>query len=121
MGTGITVRALCIGFQIDSFSWLWSPEFVGTIIHKWRPSRKRKAALLTIVVARALLGVFVGISSAALIRPRFDSWPAGGTSFWLNATSDVLFPRSVLDSSSLEHCAFNTGDAACSYGDWQLI
>ncbi len=119
--TGIPSSALFVGCQIDSISWLWSPEFVVIMCHKWKASRKRKAALSSIVLVCALLGFSVGISSAALIKPRLDSWPAGGTSFWLNATSEVLSPQTITDSSSLEHCISDTGDAACPYGDWQLI
>lgn len=120
-GTGIPLRALFVGVQINSISWLWSPEFLGIMCHKWKANRKRKAVLIAIVLVCTLLGVSVGISSAALIRPRLDSWPAGGTSFWINANSDVLSPQTIEDSSSLEHCAFDTGDAGCPYGDWQLI
>ena len=119
--TGIPSSALFVACRIDSMSWLWSPEFVGIMCHKWKAGRKRKAALISIVLVCALLGVFVGISSSALIKPRFDSWPAGGTSFWLNASSEVLSPQTMTDSASLEHCIFDTGDAACPYGDWQLI
>ena len=119
--TGIPSIALFVGCQMDSISWLWSPEFVGIMFHKWKANRKRKAALLSVVLACALLGVSVGISSAALIKPRLGSWPAGGTLFWLNATGEVLSPQTLTDSSSLEHCVSDTGDAACPYGDWQLI
>ena len=119
--TGIHPSALFVACQIDSMSWLWSPEFVGIMCHKWKASRKRKAALISIVLVCALLGVSVGISSSALIKPRLDSWPAGGTSFWLNATSEVLSPQTITDSASQEHCISDTGDAACPYGDWQLI
>lgn len=119
--TGIHPSALSVACRIDSMSWLWSPEFVAIMCHKWTASRTRKAALISIVLVCALLGVSVGISSAALIKPRLGSWPAGGTSFWLNATSEVLSPQALNDSSSLAHCISDTGDAACPYGDWQLI
>ena len=119
--TGIHSSALFVACRVDSMSWLWSPEFVGVMCHNWKASRKRKAGLISIILVCALLGVFVGISSSALIKPRFDSWPAGGTSFWLNASSQVLSPQTMTDSASLEHCISDTGDAACPYGDWQLI
>ena len=120
-GTGIPLSALFVGCQIDSISWLWSPEFLGILCHKWKANRKRKAVLVLIVLICALLGFSVGISSAALVKPRLGSWPAGGTTFWLNATSEVLSQQTMTDSTSLEHCISDTGDAACPYGDWQLI
>jgi len=118
-GAGIPFGALFVGFQIDSISLLWSPEFIGTIYHKWKANWRKKYTLITIIVVSTLLGVSVGPSSANLIRPRLDYWPAGGTSFWINTTT--LSSLSMTDSPSLEHCAIDTGDAACPYGDWQLI
>ena len=120
-GTGIPLHASSVGVQIDSISWLCSPAFLATIGHEWKSIRMRKAVLIAIMLVCTLLGVSVGISSTALVRPRLDNWPAGGTPFWINATSDVLSPQTIQDSSALEHCAFDTGDAACPYGDWQLI
>ena len=104
--------------NIDRFC----PElsFRASICRWWKGKRKRKLELLAITLICTLLAVSVGISSTALMRPRLNAWPAGGT-FWINATSDTLSPQVVQDSSSSEHCTFDTGDTACPYGDWQLI
>lgn len=119
--TGVKLHTSSVGVQIDSINWLCSPSLHDIISRKWKWKGKRKTEFIAIILVWTLLGVCVGISSTALIRPRLDGWQAGGTSFWINATSDVLSPQIVQDSSSLEHCAFDTGDAACPYGDWQLI
>jgi hypothetical protein len=55
------------------------------------------------------------------MRPRLDWWEAGGTTFWVDAKSDLLLPNNTTFFSTLEHCNVDTGDAACPYGDWQLI
>lgn len=120
-GAGIRFGALFVGFQIDSISLLWSPEFLGTMYHEWKAHPGRKMILISMIVVCTLLGVSVGPSSANLMRPRLDYWPAGGTSFWINATSDLLSPRTISDSPALKTCAVDTGDAACPHGDWQLI
>ncbi len=120
-GTGIPLRASSVGVWIDSISWLYPPVFPAIVGDEWKRNRKRKAVLIAIILVCTLLGVSVGLSSMALIRPRLGSWSSGGTSFWINATSDVLSPQTIQDSVSLEHCAFDTGDVACPYGDWQLI
>jgi len=120
-GAGIPFGALFVGFQIDSISLLWSPEFLGTMYHKWKAHPGRKMILISMIVVCTLLGVSVGPSSAYLMRPRLDYWPAGGTSFWINATSDLLSPRTISDSPALKTCAVDTGDPACPHGDWQLI
>lgn len=121
LGAGIPFGALFVGFQIDSISLLWSPEFLGTMYQKWNAPRARKLTLVSSIVVCTLLGVSVGPSSANLMRPRLDFWPAGGTSFWINITGAALSPQILSDSPSLEHCAVDTGDAACPYGDWQMI
>ena len=111
-GSGISFHASSSGDQVDGISLLCSPAFLATIAHERKSNRKQKCVIIAILLVCTLLAVSVGLSSAALMIPRLDSWPAGGTSFWINATSDVLSPRTVQDSAALEHCASDTGDAA---------
>ncbi|KAK5011846.1 hypothetical protein LTR28_004363 [Elasticomyces elasticus] len=119
-GDGLLFGAVCAGRQITSISFLWSMEFFGSIYREWGKKRK-KWNLISMVITCCVLGVSVGPSTNILMRPRLDDWPAGGTTFWLNATYDALFPSALNDSTSLAHCGTYTGDSSCPYGDWQIL
>ena len=118
---GIPFGALFAGFQIDKISLLWSSEFWGTLTHKWRFRRRTKLYLVSLIVVCTLLGVSVGPSSANLIKPRLDFWAAGGTTFWINATEDQLYPTFTKFSPAIAHCDVDSGDAACPHGGWESI
>lgn len=119
-GEGLPYGAVFGGLQFKEFSFLYSPELWGAFCAEWRKQRK-KWILITLLVACTLLGVSVGPSTNNLMRPRLDWWDAGGTTFWVDATADILQPNKTDVSSSLEHCDVDTGDAACPHGDWALI
>ena len=106
--SGVPFGPLFIGFQIDSISLLWSPEFIGTVYHEWKVQMSRKFFFVSMIVFCTLLGVSVGPSLANLVKPRLDYWPAGGTSFWIVTTHDVLYPKLISDSPSLAHCDIDT-------------
>ena len=120
-GNGIPYGALFAGFQITNISFLWSPEFVGTLYHKPKAERRKKWFLITMLVVCTMLGVSVGPSSANLMIPRLDDWPAGGTTFWINATNATLFPSMVDISPSISHCNLVSDDAACPWGGWEVL
>lgn len=52
----------------------------------------RKIALLALEAICVVLGTLCGPSSAVLLVPRLDFWPAGDTDIWVNATLDELYP-----------------------------
>lgn len=95
LGQGLPFGAMFSGLQISQASYLWSMEFWGSICSKHLPVRRRIGMVLIIVVA-IVLAATVGPSSAILLIPRLEYWPAGATNIWLNATSQDLWPdRSV--------------------------
>lgn len=57
------------------------------------PKFSRKVAMTLLVLACGFLAAVVGPSTALLIVPSIEnSWPAGGTDFWLVGTDDTLWP-----------------------------
>ena len=97
-GDGLPFGALIAGLKIQSISVIWSQEMVGAMRHKWN-NKPKKYKIIGLLLICALLGVSVGPSTAQLMRPRLKSWPAGGTTLWLNRAREDLFPE-ILDIPS---------------------
>ena len=91
LGDGLPFGALFSGLQITQVSYLWSMEFWGSVNSGALPIR-RKLVLLAVVTLSFILATAVGPSSAILLIPRLDFWPAGSTHVWINATFDELWP-----------------------------
>jgi hypothetical protein len=119
-GDGVPFGAIFAGLQFQNISLFWSLEFWGTLYAHFS-KRRKKFSLIAIIVVCTILGVSVGPSTAVLMRPRLDYWPAGGTTFWINATKELLSPTSVDASPSMSHCDVDLGDVSCPYGDWQTL
>ena len=100
-GKGLPFGAMFSGLQISQASYLWSMEFWGSIYSTHLPIRRRITLILVVTIA-IILAATVGPSSAILLIPRLEYWPAGATDIWLNVTSEELWPdRSV----NLASCA----------------
>lgn len=55
------------------------------------------------------------------MRPKLDDWPAGGTTFWLDATNDTIFRTRLEASQAWDHCRNDTGDLSCPHGGWRIL
>ncbi len=117
---GLPFGALFAGFQFRDVSFLYSMEFWGTFLAKLDASRRRWV-LIGLIVSCTFLSVSVGPSSATLMRPRRDDWPAGGTDFWINLPEEDLWSTNVTSSQVRSSCAVDTGDPDCPHSHWQTI
>lgn len=109
LGQGLPFGALFSGLQISQASYLWSMEFWGSICSKHLPVRRRTGLVLIVTVA-IVLAVTVGPSSAILLIPRLEYWPAGATHIWLNVTSQDLWP-----DRSVTFCHYNVEFARADF------
>lgn len=91
LGQGLPFGALFSGLQISQASYLWSMEFWGSI-YSTNLSLRRKICMAATIVIAILLAATVGPSSAILLTPRLEYWPAGSTDIWINVTSSELWP-----------------------------
>jgi hypothetical protein len=119
-GDGIPFGALFSSNQFQSINILWSLEFWGAIYYQW-PRKTKKGFIITLILLCSILGLSVGPSTANLMKPRLDYWPAGGTPFWVNASNDTLFPAKISNAPGQSHCAVDSGDLACPYGEWETL
>ena len=92
LGQGLPFGALFSGLQISQASYLWSMEFWGSIC-SCHLSIWRKVAMVLVITVAIVLAATVGPSSAILLIPRLDYWPAGATNIWLNATTPDMWPK----------------------------
>lgn len=91
LGQGLPFGALFSGLQITQASYLWSLEFWGSI-YSTNLLLRRKISMPAVIVVAIFLAATVGPSSAILLIPRLDYWPAGSTDIWINVTSLELWP-----------------------------
>ncbi|KAK4216800.1 hypothetical protein QBC37DRAFT_385099 [Rhypophila decipiens] len=117
---GIPFGAVFSPTQFQNISFLWSAAMWGIIFSKWKHTG-RKLFIISLIFVCTILGLAVGPSTANLMRPRLDRWPAGGTTLWINASLDELYPTVVRPSDSIAHCLVDTGDLACPAGNWQTL
>lgn len=116
-GKVLPFGAILAGLQFKEISFLWSAEFWGLALSREIRWYKR-VVLLSVVIVSALLAVGVGPASAIAMQPRLEDFSAGGTSLWLNATSEDFWPKR-LDSTSLPglHC-LSSDAPECPSSDW---
>lgn len=97
VGHGVPFGTLVSGLHISQFSYLWSMEFWAAIRSVHRPLRK-EFVLLGFIVGCILLAMLAGPSSAVLLIPRLNFWPAGATDVWINATLNNLYPTQLVET-----------------------
>ena len=92
IGNGLPFGALFSGLQINQISYLWSKEFWGSLTSRHLPL-KHKIYMLSMILICFILAAAAGPSSATLLIPRLDYWPAGEARVWIDATSEQLWPH----------------------------
>lgn len=90
-GDGLPFGSIAVGLQFNQISYFWSKEFRAT----FRATFERKNVIIPAIIICTLLGVSIGPSSATAMRPTLGDWPAGETTFWLNATAEELWPSTL--------------------------
>ncbi|KAL8946015.1 MAG: hypothetical protein Q9222_007528 [Ikaeria aurantiellina] len=117
---GLPFGAVFAGHMFKDVSFLWSSEFWGTANGAFS-SRYGKWKLITLLVVCTILGLTAGPASATTSKPRMGDWPAGGTDFWINATSAQLWSTNAAGTDIPSTCLSDTLDKSCPHGDWQTL
>jgi hypothetical protein len=120
----IPLGAVFAPLQVTTITYLWSPEFRGSLTSPvMQTSRKFKFAIL--IIFSILLASGVGPSFAIALIPREGTFPAGSTSVWINTTATQLFPVKFNGSMVPSSCNSATsqpflGDQ-CPSSEWPAI
>lgn len=121
---GVPYGAVFVGTEISYLNTIWSMNLWAVFLSSF--SMKMRARILTwlliaLFTISCILGALVGPSSANLMIPRWKDFPAGGTTYWVNATNDELFPSEIVVTPNLQHCTSRFDDVACPYGGFEII
>ncbi|KAI9827121.1 MAG: hypothetical protein M1819_007012 [Sarea resinae] len=123
MGGGIPFGALLAGLQLNQLSYLWSIEFWGSAFAEKIRLRTRIRLAIAIAVFTSLAAC-VGPSSAILLIPRLEYWPAGHVHLYMNITAQELWPSGIDESLVPPGCSLSEGPgftSSCPSAQWQTI
>lgn len=102
MQDGVPLGLVGSGIFFSQANCFWSPEMLVGALHCFK-SWKRLRLLIIIVVA-GFLALLIAPAAAVLLQPRIQNVPAGGTSYFLPATPDQLWPSEIDGSGELSEC-----------------
>lgn len=101
-GDALPIGAMLSGLQLTQVSYLRSMELWGVTLPAI-PLRRKLSVIMAIVIAVGLASI-VGLSSAILVIPDLNYWPAGSTHIWMNTTAAQLWPSSQDESLVPSYC-----------------
>ncbi len=94
-GVALPLAVLGAGMQSQDGSYLFTRDFLAFCTAEFRG----KIFLVVLVFLSMVLALTVGPSSATAMTPLLDEWPAGDTTFALNATHGQLWPTRITGAS----------------------
>lgn len=123
LGDGVPIGLLGSGIWFSSLGAFWSPDFLGTFSWTWRRPSWRRCRFYGLLVICGALAATIGPSSAILMLPRSQNFPAGGVSFYLNGSADQFWPSTVIAASEPDYCLFanTTQYAVCPSGGFDSL
>lgn len=92
-GNGVPFGLVGVGALFTQLSFFWSTAFIGSFSS--HGAMRRNAATLCLVVLAGFIAVTAGPAVAVLLIPREHTWPAGGTKYWINGSSEDLWPSTL--------------------------
>lgn len=118
---GIPFGILSSSVDFSHITYLMSHEFWSAV---WVPTMQlhRRVLFVLALALSTILATLIGPTTAILLQPRLEWWPAGGTDVWIDTTQDALYPRVINSSSIIRGSGYNceTSDHEdCLAGGWQ--
>lgn len=112
--------ALTSGFEFTKLQLLWSKEFLTTCYSEFSSSA-RKTFLIGTLVVFTILGGTIGPSTATAMMPVFRIWDAGGTEFWMNTTSQGLWPLEMKSVGEHDGSCSSSNDSLCFPSNMDIL
>ncbi len=118
---GVPLGLLGSGVFFSQANCFWSPEMLVGAFHCVR-NWKRLRLFLVIVLAGSL-ALLIAPSAAVLLQPRSQRVPAGGTTYFLPATPDQLWPSEVNGSDERSECfgEYSDQNIVCASAGFESI
>jgi hypothetical protein len=116
-GDGLPLGSVTAALRFRDISYLLSDDFLATCVTTF----SNKFFVLPVIIIFTCLGVLVGPSSATAMRPTLGDWPGGGTSFWLDATAEDLWPSELSLPSTENHTCANMPETCGGLSTWNTL
>lgn len=100
-GNGLPLGLIGSGFNFGSFDFFFTREFRGALLNWGKPGQRlRKAGFIVLLCIAGFIAALAGPSSATLIVPTSQTYPAGSTDFFLAGSSQDFWPSDIADAAS---------------------
>jgi hypothetical protein len=111
-GDGLPLGLVGSGIMFSHFEFFFKREFYGALKYLASHGNKaRKFGFVALLVVSGLTAVLAGPASAVLLVPKSQTYPSGGTDFFLNGSEHHFWPDDLAsDISELQHycCSENS-------------
>lgn len=115
-GDGLPLGLIGSGIAFSNFEFFFKKEFYGGLKYvTYHGNKARKIGFVALLIVSGLTAVLAGPASAVLLVPKSQTYPFGGTDFFLNGSMDYFWPDDLSGEFSdvKQYCA---GEISASLG-----
>jgi hypothetical protein len=124
-GNGLPLGLIGSGLAFNNVGFFFTKEFYGAVTYlAFQRNKWRSIAFIVLLVLCGLMSLLAGPVSAILLVPKAQAYPAGGTKFYLNGSSEDFWPQDLSDTSELQRfCRSNNSTelAICPAGGFSSL
>ncbi|KAK5105956.1 hypothetical protein LTS08_000071 [Lithohypha guttulata] len=113
-GDGLPLGLLGSGFSFTTIEYFFNKKFLAAALGWFnRRQAQRKICFLALLVISGTIAPLAGPASATLLVPKSQSWPSGGTEYFLDGSTNDFWPVDMSgDMATLQTlCNSNNSDA----------
>jgi len=115
-GDGLPLGLIGSGLSFSNFEFFFRKEFYGALKYlAYHGNKARKMAFVALLIVSGFVAVLAGPASAVLLVPKSQTYPAGGTNFYLNGSPEQFWPDD-LSAGTSELQQYCTSENSTSHG-----